>query len=195
MARERRRNGMEKNTRRPKLLPGIKMVLWGSAYATFIALVACAQPPNPSTPPYADPGIPSATGPNISTGCDCKVSPTLVRGPGQGDWPQDSTSQANLWSWWTGMYGNPAGWTKLGNFTNGYNCAGYVWAAGRWVNAFDPWLGTTSGCWTKDASGTIRLSDEHVCQASYVGKCGRGPLQNHNEGVYGTMPDVYKKIP
>ena len=186
---------METNVKRAEMLTGIKIVLWVTACAMFIALIACADPPNPSQPPHPDPGIPSATGPNISTGCACKTAPTLVRGPTQGDWPQGATQQAELWTWWRGLYNNPA-WTKLGNFTNGYNCAGYVWeSSAHWVNAFGPYLGTTSGCWKKDSSGTIRLNGEHVCMKTYVGKVGRGPLQNHNDDVYGSMADIYKKIP
>lgn len=186
---------MNRHVMTTRKLTCIKIVLWAGASAVFLALVACASPPSPSLPPYPDPGIPSADGPDISTGCACKTAPTLVRGPGQGDWPGDATSQANLWTWWTGMY-NASNWTKYDKFTNGYNCAGYVWEnKGHWVNAFDPYLGTTSGCWKKDSGGTIRLGGGHVCMASYVGKVGRGPLQDHNDDIYGSMPDKYIKVP
>jgi hypothetical protein len=30
--------------------------------------------------------------------------------------------------------------------------------------------------------------------SSYSGKCGRMFLQDHNDDVYGTIPDLYKKL-
>ena len=190
---------MEANVERVEVLAGIKIVLWVSAGAMFIALMACAEPSNPSEPPYSDPGIPTATGPNVATGCACLTAPTKVRGSGQGDWPQGATEQAELWTWWKGMFSNPA-WTKLGNFTNGYNCGGYVFGgSGSWIDDIGNYIGTTSGCWRKDAGGTIRILDPegsyHVCYTSYVGKVGRMCLQDHNDDLYGSMPDIYKKIP
>ena len=68
-------------------------LLWAFASVSFVAMLACSPPPPDNQPPYADPGAPTADGPDIDTGCCNNTAPTMVLGSGQGDWPQGSSAR------------------------------------------------------------------------------------------------------
>jgi hypothetical protein len=156
----------------------------------------------PSAPPFPRPGIPKAADGTVDTGCNCQTADKKKLGPGQSDWPQDATSQDQLWTWWMGLRNSKsASWTKMGNFTNSYNCSGYIYHnSAHWVDAVGTtldYVGNLPGCWKPAADGTIRIStvEAHVCYTNYVGKAGSAALQDHNDDLYGEIPNRFSKVP
>jgi hypothetical protein len=182
----------------------------GALSALFLPLIACSRASGVNGCPYAYQDDMS-DGAGYFTGCDCTTAATLVQGASFVDWPQDEPSQANLWAWWVGPNSDirsngvtgtqTAAWTRSGYATGTYNCAGYMLAgSSAWVNEVDPFIGTTSGCYKLDASGTEfrykkSSTDFHICTLGYLGKCGMMFVQDHNDDIYGAMPDTYLLIP
>jgi hypothetical protein len=190
-----------------------KLVLNCSAFIVAFSLFSCSGNNNGGCP--FTPNFEHADGDGVSTPCNCNTAPTLVPGPNYIDWPQDGASQTRLWNWWVNggakfmKASNPGGsnsWTRLGNATGNYNCAGYILdSSAAWVNDVTPYIGTTSGCYKKDPSGTAFRydtmsnsaggNDFHICTVGYTGKCGPMFVQDHNDDIYGALADTYSQIP
>jgi hypothetical protein len=183
----RRKNMKKKEYRKKQLF--IPVVLSGLFLALFVGSVSAWTPP--SNPPYTDPGSPTDLAGTIETGCDCKETNLYQPGDSQGDWPQDSSSQNTLWSWWQ----NGESWSKSGNATNTYNCHSYIFnGSSHWLLSPSPYIGSNTGCWTLDNNGNVRSNEGHSCTTGYAGKVGRMFLQDNNDAIYGTINFKYKKL-
>jgi len=146
----------------------------------------------PTGPPYTAPVIPTGDAGDVATGCKCQTAHLKQPTASEPDWPSGSTEQTAIWDWWRN---GVTTWTRSGAATNTYNCFSYAFNGGsHWLDDPSNFIGDKKGCWHLQSDGTVRKSSGHACMSSYTGKCGRMFVQDHNDDVYGTMPDLYKKL-
>lgn len=133
---------------------------------------------------------------NKSILCQCRTI-TVYRLT-SADFDQSAAAQDAAWTGFKASYPGIVDSDRLGNRTKTYNCHSYAFnGSDRWLDSPDGYFGTTSGCWTVDASGSVKSSSAHSCMVSEnTGKCGQLFLCKNNQYVYSPMPStIYKYVP